>query len=50
MEKEYMVARPYGRNDMLPAGRYIARLTILEKQTGEKFIRDFPFQVCWNGC
>lgn len=49
-EKEYIVGRPYGMYDMLPPGPYIVRLTILERQTGEKFIWDFPFLVCWGGC
>ena len=49
-EKEYLVYRPYGTNDMLPRGYYVVRLTILERQTGEKFIWDFPFRVCLGGC
>ncbi|TFH06378.1 MAG: PKD domain-containing protein [Candidatus Atribacteria bacterium] len=49
-EKEYPGIREFGYNDYLPRGYYNARLTILEKQTGEKFVWDFPFRVCHGGC
>lgn len=49
-EKQYPAYRPYGPYDMLPPGEYKVRLQILDRQSGEKFIWDFPFRVCWDGC
>ena len=38
------------RNDLLPVGYYKTRLEIRDEQSGESFIWDFPFRVCWGGC
>ncbi len=49
-EKPSLQYRPYGSYDMLPPGRYVVRLQILDRLSSEKIVWDFPFRVCWGGC